>query len=342
MKVSIVGITGIPEIHGGCDLARTIALALERQGEVLEDGDILVVSSKVVSKALGLREPDHGPDSHEALVRRETVRVVAERRTPAGVTRVVHAKSGPTMTAAGVDASNVGDAAGFLVLPHDPDHEAATLRRALGLAARRVAVVITDTAGRPWRTGQTDVALGADGLVVLEDLRGTPDGDGRGLTVTSRAIADEVAAAADLVKGKTLATPIAVVRGLGRYVEDGAAGATALTRPPSEDWFSLGTQEAVRASLGVEPGSRESASIGIPSVSSEGVEVRLARAAALAERGCPLRLRPSGRGLEVPGTDPYEQGRLLARLEVALWGEGLVAELEGTPGALMRVHVRPA
>lgn len=342
MKVSLVGITGIPEIHDGCDLARTISLALERQGELLEDGDILVVSSKVVSKALGLREPDQGPASHEALVRRETVRVVAERRTPFGVTRVVRARSGPTMTAAGVDASNTGDTAGFLVLPRDPDREAAELRHAMGLGARRVAVLITDTAGRPWRTGQTDVALGAAGLVVLEDLRGTLDGDGRSLSVTSRAIADEVAAAADLVKGKTLATPVAVVRGLGRYVEDGTPGAAALTRPPSEDWFGLGTHEAVRASLGVQPGSKASRSIGLPSVSPEGLEARLARAAALAERGSPVRLQRSGRGLQVPGNDPYEQGRLLARLEVALWGEGLVAELEGTPGALMTVHVQPA
>jgi len=223
--VTITPLTGMPEVRAGDDLAALVVAALDRCGLTLADGDILAVSSKVASKALGLTAP---PTDKAAVIAAETVRVVAERLAGEHITRIVESAAGPVMAAAGVDASNTGGRDVLLLLPHDPDEVcralAEALRRATGVD--RVGVVLTDTAGRPWRTGQTDFALGADGVTVLDDLRGSVDADGRPLLVTARAIADELAAAADLVKGKTSAVPVALVRGLGRYVVGGSAGGT--------------------------------------------------------------------------------------------------------------------
>ena len=172
---------------------------------------------------------------------------------PGGVTRIVENRQGLVLAAAGVDGSNTPDGI-VLLLPADPDASAralcAALRERTGL---RLGVLVTDTAGRPWREGQTDIAIGAAGLAVLDDLRGTTDASGRRLDATVAAVADEIAGAADLVKGKTSGNPVAVVRGLGRLVgrlvgdldaEPDARGASLLQRASESDMFRLGTAEA--------------------------------------------------------------------------------------------------
>lgn len=233
---------GVGEVRPGDDLARVLGDALEAAGG-LADGDVVVVASKVVSKAEGrvLAAADR-----EAAITAETVRVVARRERPGGPPlRIVENRLGLVMAAAGVDASNT-PAGTVLLLPEDPDASARALRAAL--AARfgvRLAVVVTDTAGRPWREGLVDVAIGAAGLRVLDDLRGRTDAHGRPLVATVTAVADEVAAASELVRGKVAGRPVAVVRGLGRYVtDDDGAGARALVRPAADDLFREGSAEA--------------------------------------------------------------------------------------------------
>lgn len=266
--LSVVPVVGVGEVEAGADLADLLLDALTASGAVLRPGDCLVVSSKVVSKCLGLT----WAGTREDAVAAGTVRVVAERRGADGVTRVVESAAGPVMAAAGVDASNTGPSAHLLVLPEDPDGEAVRLRAAvldrLDLpSATALAVVISDTAGRPWREGLTDLALGSAGLAVLEDLRGTTDHDGRPMAVTLRAVADEVAAAADLVKGKADGIPAALVRGLdAAWFSPDAPGARSLVRVGPGDWFALGHVEALRAALGVAPGSALSEEVGIRSV----------------------------------------------------------------------------
>ncbi|HEX2705664.1 MAG TPA: coenzyme F420-0:L-glutamate ligase, partial [Candidatus Lustribacter sp.] len=267
--LEILPLIGIPEVSPGDDLAGLLAAAATGSRIGLDDGDVLVVSSKVVSKALGLRSPD---EDRESVVRQESRYVVAERRAGEVTTRIVRASAGPVMAAAGVDASNTGGDPVVLRLPHDPDGVCRDLRERLRTRhdAGRIAVVLTDTAGRPWRIGQTDFALGAAGLRCVDDLRGRLDADGRPLHVTSRAVADELAAAADLVKGKTARCPAVVVRGLAHLVEDDdGPGATALLRVGDGDWFGYGAAEAVRASLGVEPGSAAAQVVGVAATGPE-------------------------------------------------------------------------
>lgn len=246
------GVPGLGEVRAGDDLAALLASALTGAGLELLDGDVLAVSSKVVSKAEGRSER---AGSREAAVDAQTVRVVAERRTPRGVTRIVESRSGPVLAAAGVDSSNVAPGT-VLLLPEDPDASARALRAALAeRTGRRPAVVLTDTLGRPWRDGQVDAAIGAAGLRVVDDLRGGVDPYGNPLEATVRALADEVAALADLVKGKLDGVPAALVRGLAALVTpDDGPGAAALLRGPGQDWFRYGHVEAVRLSTGVSPG----------------------------------------------------------------------------------------
>jgi len=237
--VTIFAIDGLPEIHPGDDLAALLGDALEG---TLEDGDILVITSKIVSKAEGrvVEAADR-----EAAITAETRRVVASREHAAGITRIVETHTGLVMAAAGVDASNVPEGT-VALLPVDPDASARVL--ATALRARLgfdIGVILSDTFGRPWRDGQTDVAIGAAGLRVVDDLRGSTDTQGRVLEVTVPAIADELAGAADLVKGKAAGRPVAVVRGLGRYVAGlDAPGAARLVRPAELDMFRLGSDEA--------------------------------------------------------------------------------------------------
>jgi coenzyme F420-0:L-glutamate ligase/coenzyme F420-1:gamma-L-glutamate ligase len=230
----------MPEVAAGDDLAKLIAAA--EPG--LLDGDVLLVTSKIVSKAEGriVEATDR-----EAAIDAETVRVVARR----GALRIVENRQGLIMAAAGVDASNT-PAGTVLLLPEDPDASARAirdgLRDALGVA---VGVVVTDTFGRPWRTGLTDVAIGAAGVHVLDDLRGGTDAYGNPLSATVVATADELAAAGDLVKGKAAGLPVAVVRGLPHVVtaEDDRLGARAMVRGGRDDMFRLGTSEAVREAV---------------------------------------------------------------------------------------------
>jgi coenzyme F420-0:L-glutamate ligase/coenzyme F420-1:gamma-L-glutamate ligase len=228
----------LPEVLAGDDL---ITLVGDAVGQLIE-GDIVAVTSKIVSKAEGRQVL---ASDREDAITAETVRVVATREHVGGVTRIVENRLGLVMAAAGVDSSNTPEGT-VLLLPEDPDATARTLCEALrarfGVA---VGVIITDTMGRPWRVGQTDMAIGAAGIRVLDDLRGTTDDSGRALVVTAAAIADELSAAVDLVKGKTSRRPVAVVSGLGAFVgEMDEPGASSLVRSASDDLFRLGAAEA--------------------------------------------------------------------------------------------------
>ncbi len=239
MMLTVFAVAGLPEFVAGDDLASVIGDAV---AGVLEHGDILAVTSKIVSKAEG--RSVEASDREQAITD-ETVRVVATREHPGGVTRIVENRLGMVLAAAGVDSSNTPEGT-VLLLPKDPDASAralcAALRNRFGL---NLGVIITDTLGRPWRQGQTDVAIGAAGIRVLDDLRGTTDAGGRRLDVTVAATADEIAGAADLIKGKSNGLPVAIVRGLGHLVgELELPGASAIIRPAAEDMFRLGTEEA--------------------------------------------------------------------------------------------------
>ncbi|SDL19674.1 coenzyme F420-0:L-glutamate ligase [Streptomyces indicus] len=231
-------VPGLPEVQRGDDLAKLIAAA--EPG--LADGDVVLVTSKIVSKAEGRIV---AADSREEAIDAETVRVVARR----GTLRIVENRQGLVMAAAGVDASNT-PAGTVLLLPEDPDASARAirdgLRDALGV---EVGVLVTDTFGRPWRNGLTDVAIGAAGVRVLDDLRGGTDAYGNPLSATVVATADELAAAGDLVKGKAAGLPVAVVRGLSGAVAQEDGGARELVRSAADDMFRLGTSEAVREAV---------------------------------------------------------------------------------------------
>ena len=335
---TITPLLGFPEVRRGDDLAVVILKALQHNRIELTDGDILVVSSKVASKAMGLSALAAERDD---VVASQTVRVVAERITPSGVTRIVESAAGPVMAAAGVDASNTTDESILLVLPDDPDAVAAEIRGGVqaGWASLsgihpRVGVILSDTAGRPWRIGQTDFALGAAGIHVVDDLRGSSDSDGRVLSVTERCVADEIAAAADLVKGKAAGIPAAHIRGLGQYVQDGesTSGARDLVRTGSGDWFGYGTFEAVRAALGVEPGSTEATAVGIPSVNTETSADKANRALRVALLTCPgASGHVDGDVIRLVAVDDFTLGVVATRAEVALRGEGLTTTLTRSP-----------
>ncbi|GAA1975159.1 coenzyme F420-0:L-glutamate ligase [Microbacterium pumilum] len=231
---------GIPEITAGADLVSLIA---DAAAGALADGDILVVTSKIVSKAEGRTV---AADDREDAITAETVRVVASRQTPnGGTTRIVQNRLGIVSAAAGVDASNTPHGT-VLLLPMDPDASARALATGLrSLLGVEVGVIVSDTLGRAWREGQTDSAIGAAGLHVFEDLRGGTDAEGRALVVTMPCVADEIAAAADLVKGKTSRRPVAVVRGRADLVGSlDLPGARSIVRPLERDMFRLGADEA--------------------------------------------------------------------------------------------------
>lgn len=236
---------GIGEVLPGDDLVALVLGALTADGDPAHrpaDGDVLVLTSKVVSKAEG--RVVAAADREQAITD-ETVRVVATREHAAGVTRIVENRLGLVMAAAGVDASNT-PAGTVLLLPLDPDASARALRAGVRDAfGVTVGVIVSDTAGRPWRDGVVDIAIGVAGLAPLDDLRGRADSFGRPLTMTVTAVADELAAAAELVKGKAAGRPLAVVRGAGRWVTaaDGP-GARVLQRTGPDDMFRLGSAEA--------------------------------------------------------------------------------------------------
>ena len=241
--IEILPVTGLPEFRPGDELAAAVAAA----APWLRSGDVVVVTSKAVSKCEGRLVP--APEDAEErdqlrrkLVDDEAVRVLARK----GRTLITENRIGIVQAAAGVDGSNVGRGE-LALLPVDPDASAAALRTALrDRLGVEVAVVITDTMGRAWRNGQIDAAIGSAGMAVLHGYSGALDQHGNELIVTEIAIADEVAAAADLVKGKLTAMPVAVVRGLPNHVvTDDGSTARQLLRPGEEDLFWLGTAEAV-------------------------------------------------------------------------------------------------
>jgi coenzyme F420-0:L-glutamate ligase/coenzyme F420-1:gamma-L-glutamate ligase len=249
------GLTVVPvpsphRFRPGDDLVAPLLAALSDAGFALEDGDVVCVASKVVALSEGALIDAGSAD--DAMDPREQVRRLARARATeivaeapwVTVTRTHH---GFVAANGGIDRSNVpGD--GWLDLPQDPDGSAAGLRAALAAATGRdVAVVVTDTFGRPWRLGQTDVALGAAGLAVLRDERGTTDLDGRTLGVTVAAVGDAIAGAADLVRSKASSTPFVLVRGLAAVTAAGGAvagSAADLVRPLAEDLFRRGAAES--------------------------------------------------------------------------------------------------
>lgn len=238
-ELSIRPLRGIPEISAGDDLVALIAAAAPD----LEDGDILVVTSKIVSKAEGRFV---AADDRTEAIEAETVRVVASSAD--GGVRIVESRLGIIAAAAGVDASNTPEGT-VLLLPLDPDASARALAAGLRTATgARVGVIVSDTLGRAWRDGQTDSAIGAGGVHVFEDYRGSTDSAGRPLVVTLPCVADELAAAADLVKRKTTGLPVAVVRGRADLVGDlDLPGARSIVRVRERDLFHTGSREAWEA-----------------------------------------------------------------------------------------------
>jgi coenzyme F420-0:L-glutamate ligase/coenzyme F420-1:gamma-L-glutamate ligase len=284
-------VPGIREIVPGDDLATLVGDALHADAgkhpeHALQAGDILVVTSKVLSKAEGRVV---GADDREDAITAETVRIVATRAHDGGLTRIVENRQGVVGAAAGVDASNAPDGH-VLLLPVDPDRSARSLAEAW--RARfgvRLGVIVTDTLGRAWRIGQTDVAIGAAGVSVVDDLRGQTDAAGKPLVVTQPAVGDELAALGDLVKGKASGCPVAVVRGAGRLVVDGTDASEpfttgrSLARTGPTDMFRLGTDEALaegyrrglQAGLALAAGREPRWSVVIPFKGGETAKSRL-------------------------------------------------------------------
>ena len=301
-------VDGIGEVAEGTDLAGIIAAV-----PGLADGDVVLVTSKVVSKAEGrVAYGDRG-----AAVDAETVRVVARR----GETVIAENRLGLVMAAAGVDASNVAPGR-VALLPLDPDGSARAIRRAVRTATgHNVGVLVTDTAGRPWREGQTDIAIGVAGIEPVLSLAGVEDGYGNPLAVTAPALADELAGVADLVAGKLGGRPVVVVRGLGAGVlppGDDGPGARGLLRPRDRDMFGLGAREAVLAAVRGE----QRASFGAPVTPSE-------LAAVLA--GCGWQVTAAGEEVSLTGSDDQ-----LACARVVAFAHGWAAGDAG-PGDRLRL-----
>jgi len=234
VALSIIPIGGIAEIRPGDELAELILDAATAQQTPLATGDCLVVTQKVVSKAEG-RLVELDPldlDARRRLVESESVRIVRRR----GDLTISETPHGFVCANAGIDLSNV-EAGWAALLPVDSDRSAKHVRDALrARAGVEVAVIVSDTFGRPWRQGLTDVAIGVSGIAALIDLRDTPDATGRVLQVTEVAIADEIAAAAELVMGKANGVPVAIVRGLDpSWLGEGSV--RQLIRPAQEDLF---------------------------------------------------------------------------------------------------------
>jgi dehydro coenzyme F420 reductase / coenzyme F420-0:L-glutamate ligase / coenzyme F420-1:gamma-L-glutamate ligase len=245
--LSVQALPGIGEVRPGDDIGELVL----RHCDELRDGDIVVVTSKIVSKA---EDRIVDADSREAAIERETAHIVA-RRGELKITRTHH---GLVLAAAGVDRSNT-EPGTCLLLPIDPDASARSIReRIRSVIGTAVGVVISDTAGRPWRSGQTDFAVGAAGVQPLLDLTGSTDPYGNTLSVTQPAVADEIASAVDLVLGKASGNPIAVVRGLSHLVtDDDGPGAAALVRDIADDLFPLGTYDVLRSRRTVREFSAE-------------------------------------------------------------------------------------
>ncbi|WP_406047817.1 coenzyme F420-0:L-glutamate ligase [Kribbella sp. NBC_00889] len=309
--LEVFPVTGLPEVATGDDLAELIG-----QGADLRDGDVVSVTSKIVSKAEG--RLTHG--TRQEAIDAELVRVVAQR----GETRIVQTRHGLVMAAAGTDTSNTAPGT-VLLLPVDPDASARQLREALKQQYDvNVGIVVTDTLGRPWRNGQTDLAIGAAGVRVVEDLRGTTDSHGNVLAVTEPALADEMASASELVKGKADGVPVAVLRGLGDVVlpvGEHGPGARALVRDAASDMFSLGTREAARAAV-------------LDRVAPAGPrEVDPALWDGLLDEVEDIHLEVLDNAVTVFGEEPVAVGVIAERLAVLLHAEGYGVSVRTGPGS---------
>jgi coenzyme F420-0:L-glutamate ligase / coenzyme F420-1:gamma-L-glutamate ligase len=323
VRLEIWGVDGFPEVAADDD----IAALLMRTGVELRDGDVIVVTSKVVSKA----ERRVVPGTREDHLAAESVRVVSSR----GSTHIVETRHGLVMAAAGIDASNV-PAGHVALLPVAPDRSAEQIRRRLQAELGvDIAVIISDTMGRAWRDGVTDAAIGASGLDVLWDLRGLRDAEGNVLEATVVAIADELAAAADLVKGKLAATPVAVVRGfpLQRNVSDDRA--QRLVRRSADDMFRLGTREA-RQSVVTDSAPVDAAQDDAGPVDEAAVRRAIAT---VTMSGVALQADASGRTVAVTG-DPLAAGVAVGRLLAALAAEELRGQWPVDPPAGATTAVR--
>ena len=317
---------GVEEVRRGHDLAELLLEAAVSTGSTdggpLADGDVVCVTSKVVSKAEG----QVVACDRAAAVRRETRRLVARR----GQLSIVVNRLGLTMAAAGVDASNV-ESGQVLLLPEDPDASARALRSAIAHRADvNVAVVVTDTAGRPWREGQTDIAIGAAGLRVLEDHAGRVDPYGNTLNVTAPAVADELAGAAELAAGKLGRRPFVVIRGRADLVlgpGDDGPGAAGLLRPGGTDLFGLGAREAVVAALRADPSERD----------IFGTPVEAAELAALVAALTGVGVTHSAAAVVVRASDP--RTRWVA--EVAAYAHGWEALDPPDPHETSRIRLLP-
>jgi coenzyme F420-0:L-glutamate ligase/coenzyme F420-1:gamma-L-glutamate ligase len=323
---------GLPEFGPGDDLAGAVAAA----APWLADGDVVVVTSKAVSKVEGrLVRVEPGADREAARQRaidQETVRVVARR----GPLKIVETRQGWVVAAAGIDASNVGQDA-LVLLPEDADASARALRVRLGeLLGVDVAVVVSDTFGRTWREGLTDVAVGAAGISALIDHRGAVDAYGNRLETTRVAVVDELASAADLVKGKLAGVPVAVVRGLSEGdPADADQGTRPLVRRPADDLFPYGARDLV--------GSREPGGELVPRAGELAAVAEAFRISSAALPEFPVVLRYGGEGdgvVDVHLTDAVTTttainlGALLGAAVVQLHAEGWTTRWEpvGTPG----------
>jgi coenzyme F420-0:L-glutamate ligase/coenzyme F420-1:gamma-L-glutamate ligase len=339
-ELTVRPVTGIGEVEPGTDLAALLADA----APWLADGDVLVVTSKVVSKAEGRLvavPPEPGPDrdkARDAAIDDETERVVARR----GPTRIVQTRHGLVLAAAGIDESNV-DRSHLVLLPVDPDASAQTIRA--GLRERLgvdVAVIVSDTMGRPWRLGQTDVAIGAAGIGAVRDYRGEPDAYGNRMEVTLIAVVDELAAAADLVKGKAARVPAAVIRGF--RTDAVGEGARALVRPAVEDMFSTGTAEARADGLRVAARLPDAEPFGDAELPAGAVQRALSTVdltvTTVDTPEAPL--PPSTKMVLRPGGDelsPARTGAAVHRLRAALAAEGLASAWldDNTPLGLIAI-----
>ena len=329
--ISVLPVLGLPEFAPGDDLAGAIAAA----APWLADGDVVVVTSKAVSKVEGrLVHVPPGADREAMRLRAvedESVRVVARR----GPLAIVETRQGWVVAAAGIDASNVGPDA-LVLLPEDGDASARTLRERLAqLLGVDVAVVVSDTFGRTWREGLTDVAVGSAGIVALTDHRGAVDAWGNRLETTRVAVVDELASAADLVKGKLAGVPVAVVRGLPTDRPDPDTGTRPLVRRAADDLFPYGARDLVGArrpdeDLTPRAGEREAVAAAL-------------RAAGAALPEFPVVLRHGGAGdgvvdvhlVDTPNvTTALNLGALLGAAIVQLHAEGWATRWEpvGTPG----------
>ena len=320
-------ITGLPDFRPGDDLVAAICDA----AHWIADGDILAVTSKAVSKVEG-RLVVTGTDeatrqsTRQDAIDRETAAVVAQR----GGVRIVRTRQGPTMAAAGVDASNV-HADEIALLPLDSDDSARRIRRGVQeRTGRDIAVIITDTVGRPWRAGLVDIALGSAGIPALRDLRGTTDTHGHPLAVTALAQIDELASASELVRGKLGRVAAAVIRGIPWRASDlqpDAAGS--LVRTTDEDMFVLGARDVVPAARTAGPAGG--------AVGADLIIEALARVGDVAG----VRVTAHATSVTATSDDEFDLGSFSALLQVALRAEGLAAEIDRSSGAVT-ITARPA